>query len=75
MVLYVFQVREGETEILKRLFRPYFSDKWCLCILAHTHRFRHLESRMLHFCSNKTMSNLGPTVPQRTHCHSECLQP
>lgn len=74
-VSYVFQLQEEEAEVLKQLFCPYFFDTWCLGILVHTHRFHHLENKMPRFCSNRTASNLDPTVPQHTHCHSVCLQP
>lgn len=55
------------------LCRTYFSDRWCLCILEHTHRFLRLESRRHHSYSYRGGSSLGPSVLLRTHCHSGYL--
>lgn len=53
--------------------RTYFSDRLGLCILEHTHRFLHLESRMLHSYSYRGGSSLDPSGPLHTRCHSGYL--
>lgn len=66
--------QEGKMEITAKGV-TYFSDKWCLGSRAHTRRCHHRQgSTKPHFYSSRAGSSWGPSVPQRTHCHSGYLK-